>query len=523
MRIHKAYPIDGHPVLGTFGARSLAELEAVADAGMNLIVGGSGALDPETPEGTFCLDHGIKVMHSIAGHVHGRPRLSLPIGEGETTIPIADGQALPGPSTVKIDEELIQYKRATPNALVDCVRGFGGSLPGAHELSTVLFWPQPLASEIARVKDSPNLWGYWALDDSPGYALSAMRALYHTVTQTAGDDHPVVGGYSGATTLRNFGPGTCDMITFYFYPFLREGYERTMNSLDTQWILTDARRRVPGIPFIGVSQGFWEGEGSTRRVNKEGALTPRQIREQCEDFVREGASGLLVYAALGADAGEFKGWDSDEAVSHELARICDEARRTGGLEVPPEPEELAVRRIQPQGFYRHSSEVPGMVPAWNIIGPFDASSDPSLDAVFPPDEGVHLGAEYPGKGIRASWREYPAYAATIGFVEIYGHVDYVKECMAYAACTVTSPEARAAQIRFGSDDDALVRLAGEEVWRHDGFRGVHLDSDIVPVELPKGDAEIVVKIYNREGQWGFFLRFTDEDGRPLKGLQFSPP
>jgi len=31
-----------------------------------------------------------------------------------------------------------------------------------------------------------------------------------------------------------------------------------------------------------------------------------------------------------------------------------------------------------------------------------------------------------------------------------------------------------------------------------------------------------VKVHNGTGQWGFFMRFTDADGKPLANLGFSP-
>ena len=521
MRIHLDFPIGGHPLLGTFGARTLKDLELAQRVGMNLVFGGAGLLDCTTQEGRYCLEHGIRVMYPIAGHIHGRPRLVRGIGVDETEIPIADGNPVPGPAALLADEEVIGYEEATRDSLLGCRRGLDGTKATEHELSTILFWPEPLAHDIAQVKDSPNLWGYWALDDSPGYALSAMRGLYRTVRKVDDKHHPVCGGYSGATTLRNFGPGTCDIMGFYFYPFLKDRYERTMNSYDTQWILTDARKRVPGIPFIGIYQGFWEAEDSKRGVNQQGSLTPKEIREQIEDFVREGASGLVGFALLGDEAGELRGWNSDESVVRELRRINREILRTGGLRIAREPRSMARARIQPHGFYRNPREVPGIVPAWQIIGPFDAANG-CLDVPFPPDSEVNLSASYPGKGIEAAWRRYQSYAGAVGLLEIFGSVEYVKQSMAYAVCKVTSPRRMKVQMRFGSDDDALVRFNGREVWRHEGSRGVHFDSDTVPVALERGETTILVKVYNREGQWGFFLRFTDVQGHPLKGLAFSP-
>jgi hypothetical protein len=521
MKIHKAFSIDGNPVCGTFGARTLEDLRVAGEAAMNMVFGPRSFLDASTPEGRFCFESGMKVTCSIAGHIHGRPRLSRPIGPGETEIPISNGKPLPGPAIVQVDDELIAYEDATPEGLLRCSRGCDDTEPSSHELSTILFWPQPLREEIAAIKDSPNLWGYWVLDDTPGYALSAMRALYGTLKDVDDGGHAVVGGYSGATTLRNFGPGTCDMMAFYYYPLFRDYYDRSMNSYDTQWILTDARRRVPGIPFMGIYQAFWEPEGSLRGVNKLGPLTPREVREQTEDFVREGASAIVGFAMLGSGSRDFRGWESNGPLRQELKAINEEIRETGGIRIHREPRYMARARIQPRGFYRLPRDVPGMVPAFHVIGPFDAEGG-SLDTAFPPDRRVDLEESYQGKGMEVAWRMYRAHSGTLGFVEIFGHPDFLKECTAYATFSFSVRRRTAAQIRFGSDDDGLIRLNAKEVWRFIGYRGVHFDSDVIPVNLDKGENRILVKVFNREGPWGFLLRFTDPEGRPLEGLTFSP-
>jgi hypothetical protein len=348
-----------------------------------------------------------------------------------------------------------------------------------------------------------------------------MRGLHATVHRHDPYDHPVVAGHSGATTLRNFAPNSCDMIAFYFYPFMAHGYDRAMNSYDTQWILTDARRRVPGIPFMGIYQGFWEPEDSSRRMNKMSPLTPAEIREQVEDFVREGASALCAFAILDEGIEDFRGWNSKPDLVDELRSISDEVRTTGGLRLHREPGWMTAGRIQPMGSYAHPREVPGILPAWYVIGPFDAAGG-SIDSTFPPDDSISLERSYPGKVVEAAWRRFPSHAGAVGLGEIFGHHDYTQECMAYAYCEVTAPEDMKVQLRFGSSDDGLVKINGEDAHRYEGTRGVHLDSDVVPVDLIKGRNQILVKVFNRSGPWGFTFRFTDVRGDPMGGLTFSP-
>jgi hypothetical protein len=241
-----------------------------------------------------------------------------------------------------------------------------------------------VAEEVARLQSSPNLYGYYVLDDTPGNALSALRVIRRAVRRVDGE-RPICAGHSGATTLHNFAHDTADLIMLYHYPVLKTGYDRTMTSYDTQWMLTGARQRAPGLPFFGIYQAFWGG-----RWNKQEPLTAAELRSQMEDFVREGASGLIAFY-LAPEAGELGGWNLDDEMRRTVHDVNREILSTGGLTIPPEPEAMARARIQPTGYWAHPREVPGIVPAWHVLAPFDAG-DRKLDAIFPPEERIDLDA-----------------------------------------------------------------------------------------------------------------------------------
>jgi len=515
MRLHPAYTIDGRPVLGTYGRTDLEALALVAEAGMNLVFGGADLLEVGAARGRCCLERGIKVMYPLTGHIHGRPSLQDQVNESQAELPIHAGSPLPGPGLVQVEEELIRYREATPAALLGCERGVQGTVPAPHRAGIILFWPEPLAAEVARAAASPLLFGYYVIDDTPGNALSALRALYREVRRLD-EGRPVCGGYSGGTTLHNFAPDAADVLMLYHYPVLKTGYDRTMTSYDTQWMLMEARRRAPGVPYFGIYQAFWGGEW-----NKQQPLTPAEVREQMEDFVREGASGLIAFYLSPPDAC-FGGWNRDQGMRQAICTAHQEILATGGLSLPPEPEQMAVGRFQPTGHWLHPREVPGLVPAWHVIAPFEDQAGEMLDACFPPEREINLAAAYPGKGRTIGWELQRTVSGGLGLVERYGPTQHLAGCVAYATCTVTSPSAQQVQMRFSSDDDAVVWLEGRQVWRHDGPRGVHWDADVVPLRLPAGESRLLVKVYNREGPWGLFLRFTDPAGRPLEGLAFLP-
>lgn len=514
-----AWPVDGKPILGTYapGDNMLANLESIRDAGMNLVFGGETELDPNTPEGAFCAKHGIKVLHHLTSHLYHGVSLREPISAEQTSIPLLFQGQRPDHASkiIQLEDELIRYESIDESGLVNCTRGYDETKAAEHREGTIVFWPGPCIEEIRRVKDSPNLYGYYTLDDSPGDSVSALRAMYAAVQkEDPGKRHPVCAGFGDDGSLINFAPGVCDIMFIYWYPVGTKSYERGRTSQTVQRMLTTARERVPGIPFVGIYQAFDGRPASTG----QGVPTGEQLREQLEDFVREGASGLVAYW-LGND--RLPGW----ATLPELGAVVREANRemldSGGLLIAPETESMRQQRIQPAGYWERPKPFPGVVPAWYSIGPFEDTDDRLLDASFPPDREIDTDAVYPVKEGKAGWRVRETTCGVLGLTNIYGR-RALKNAVMYLYCDVTSATERNVQMRVCTDDDGLVRINGGEVYRHDGPRGLDYDKDIVPVTLPAGTSRILVKICNRGGMCGVSMRFTDMTGTPLDGLAFAP-
>ncbi len=513
------WTVDGKPILGTYapGDNILASLQKIRDAGMNVVFDGEHELDPTTPEGEYCAKNGIKVLHHLTSHLYHGISLREPIAADQSTIPLLLQGGKPNHSStlVQIDDELICYESLDDTGLVNCQRGVNGTKPAAHIEGTILFWPEPCAEEIRRVKDSPNLFGYYTLDDSPGDSVSALRAIYATVQkEDPGKLHPVCAGFGDDGSLINFAPGVCDIMFIYWYPVGTKSYERDRTSQVVQRMMTTARSRVPGIPFVGIYQAFDGRPASTG----QGVPTGEQLREQLEDFVREGASGLVAYW-LGND--KLPGWATLSELGTTVLAANREALDTGGLMVRPETDSMRARRIQSVGHWVQPKPFDGAVPAWYAVGPFEDTEGKLLESSFPPDTSIDLNAVYPVKDGKAMWRVRETTCGTLGLTNIYGH-RALKNAVVYLYCDVTSPAEQQVQMRVCTDDDGLVLLNGKEVYRHEGPRGLDYDKDIVPITLPAGTSRIVVKVYNRAGMGGVYMRFTNTDGLPLRGLTFTP-
>ena len=145
-----------------------------------------------------------------------------------------------------------------------------------------------------------------------------------------------------------------------------------------------------------------------------------------------------------------------------------------------------------------------------------------FSAQYPPEEDIELEAEYEvAEGsIIVKWEKLED-GKDDGFVEFREMVDPSEWAVAYAWTKVISAETQEVQLRTGSDDQLRVWLNGEEVVGHKIPRQAQPDQDVVPVTLNRGENQLLVKVCNEEGDWGFYLCFTEPGGKSLEGLKFG--
>ena len=80
----------------------------------------------------------------------------------------------------------------------------------------------------------------------------------------------------------------------------------------------------------------------------------------------------------------------------------------------------------------------------------------------------------------------------------------------YAWAQIEMPEEKQAVLGIGSDDAVKVWLNGELIHENRISRGVNYDNDRVPVTFKKGLNQLVLKIQNAGGSWGFCCRMLEE-------------
>lgn len=151
--------------------------------------------------------------------------------------------------------------------------------------------------------------------------------------------------------------------------------------------------------------------------------------------------------------------------------------------------------------------------AWMTLGPFDNTAGIGYDMEYIPEDSgeIDLTAKYEGVDKQIHWRKLTDDVLD-GFIDLGHNVNWR---VAYAYATVTSSEKREVFFRFSSDDQGKMWLNGKEVFADATAQQAILDRNTIPVTLRAGKNTILIKVCNEEIAWGFYLRITDTDGKPI--------
>jgi hypothetical protein len=175
--------------------------------------------------------------------------------------------------------------------------------------------------------------------------------------------------------------------------------------------------------------------------------------------------------------------------------------------------------------------MPGVfIKEWLLCGPFSNCEDcPKMDYKhgekcmgFYTDYLESIGGEKkaiptPGttvsidkRNLEQKWFSYHSTTDHIPLNDILAPNDMV---VAYAFCQVQSPKKQKSILAVGSNDGLQVFLNGEKVHENHPRNGRWLqkDNDYVPVELNSGQNNLMLKIDEGGGEFGFVARFLDYD------------
>jgi hypothetical protein len=156
---------------------------------------------------------------------------------------------------------------------------------------------------------------------------------------------------------------------------------------------------------------------------------------------------------------------------------------------------------------------------WRVIGPFPYGEKSGFNNEYPPEKKVDINVSYSFGDREIQWE-----CGADGYTD--GYLDFAKIypdnawSVAYALVYVYSPDERIAQIRMGADEACKLWLNNKQIWQHYIKQDAVLDRDLVTVLLHPGYNKVLIKVTNNFGDWGFFFRLTDEDGKGFPDITF---
>lgn len=262
-----------------------------------------------------------------------------------------------------------------------------------------------------------------------------------------------------------------------------------------------------------------------------------------------GRAAPLAWLALAASSGGVAALLVSGGAAAEAEPRARGAERAAPAASAGEPAELAAldaRARAPASTVEIAPSSEGVLGAWLVAGPFRAGR-PALDASplgfddrrLAAKAGEPLGGERvlgakrrskarwtivssggprPGRG-RSPGATGSRPIDLRASLEDAGGTDLI----AYAAGTLHVERPGRYYLILGADDGIRVSVGGAVVFSRDEARAVREDDDIIPLDLAAGDHDVLLKVHQRDGAWGFRARFVDARLSPPPGAFLSLP
>jgi len=172
-------------------------------------------------------------------------------------------------------------------------------------------------------------------------------------------------------------------------------------------------------------------------------------------------------------------------------------------------------RGQAQNVINEMEKYQGYILLWQCAGPYQLKGKESrevFDAAFAP--------ETPGAPVK--WRRLTKGLGDwdVNLAAQFGAHDH---CAAYLRTRVWSPKSQKARLELGSDDAVKAWLNGKLVHAHYTNRALGPAQDKALVQLKQGWNDLMLKVVNHGGPWGFCARVRNPDGSAVKGLKVQLP
>jgi hypothetical protein len=167
-------------------------------------------------------------------------------------------------------------------------------------------------------------------------------------------------------------------------------------------------------------------------------------------------------------------------------------------EKKPSREETILASLKATGL-------PTLDGKWYYIGPFENAGGQGFEAAYPPEKEIDLKKTYEGKGDRKiAWKEFTGFK--VAAVNNLAKFDISDDCAIYLYQEVEVKEPVDLPVSLGSDDTLTLWLNGKQLVSENASRPAAADQNHATLKLKAGKNQLLVKICNSAGEWGFYIR-----------------
>jgi hexosaminidase len=158
---------------------------------------------------------------------------------------------------------------------------------------------------------------------------------------------------------------------------------------------------------------------------------------------------------------------------------------------------------------------------WLLCGPFPNIMGEGKSKDYLAEIGGELKAKpIPGlsfssdNGEKKRWMKYSS--PIFSKIDLRSVYEENTRVVAYAYCRIESPGDKSVRATFGSNDGIQLILNGDRIYKKFIKRSLILDEDELMLPLKKGRNDLLVKIDQNKGGWGFSFRLPDVNVRNHK-------
>lgn len=158
------------------------------------------------------------------------------------------------------------------------------------------------------------------------------------------------------------------------------------------------------------------------------------------------------------------------------------------------------------------------VKTWMVAGPFDNNGGQGFEQRFPLELNIKTEEIYKSGTRNIAWKEmtYPD-----GFVDFDTTFSPNDDAVGFAYVAVYSPREQRVDIHIGADEGVKVFHNYKEVYSKYRTSSMRPGTEKFGLRLFEGWNQVLVKVQDHQGVWGFFFEITDVFGRDLPDLQYA--